>query len=61
MDFEVGDKVQFCGCSSTRIEQWEKHAWIVKSSDVKAVVRGVDADALRLVFTKGLIAFAADS
>ena len=61
MDFEVGDKIQFCGCASTRIEQKGRNAWIVKSSDVKAVLRGVDADELHLDFTQGLIAFAADS
>ena len=60
MDFEVGDKIQFCGCASTRIEQRGRNAWIVKSSDVKAVLSGVDADELELDFTKGLIAFAAD-
>ena len=61
MDFEVGDKIQFCGCASTRIEQKGRNAWIVKSNDLKAVLRGVDADELHLDFTQGLIAFAADS
>ena len=61
MDFEVGDKIQFCGCASTRIEQKGRNSWIVKSNDVKAVLRGVDADGLELDFTQGLIAFAADS
>ncbi|ABB25321.1 hypothetical protein Syncc9902_0349 [Synechococcus sp. CC9902] len=61
MDFEVGDKIQFCGCASTRIEQKGRNALIVKSNDVKAVLRGVDADELHLDFTQGLIAFAADS
>ena len=61
MDFEVGDKIQFCGCASIRIEQKGRNAWIVKSNDVKAVLRGVDADGLELDFTQGLIAFAADS
>ena len=61
MDFEVGDKIQFCGCASIRIEQKGRNAWIVKSNDVKAVLRGVDADELHLDFTQGLIAFAADS
>ena len=61
MDFEVGDKIQFCGCAYTRIEQKGINAWIVKSNDVKAVLRGVDADELHLDFTQGLIAFAADS
>ena len=40
------------------IEQRGRNAWIVKSSDVKAVLSGVDADELELDFTKGLIAFA---
>ena len=61
MDFEVGDRIQFCGCASIRIEQKGRNAWIVKSNDVKAVLRGVDADGLELDFTQGLIAFAADS
>ena len=61
MDFEVVDEIQFCGCASTRIEQRGNNAWIVKSSDVKAVLRGVDADDLELDFTKRLITFAADS
>ena len=61
MDFEVGDKIQFCGCASTCIEQKGRNAWIVKSNDVKAVLRGVDPDELHLDFTQGLIAFAADS
>ena len=61
MDFEVGDRIQFCGCASIRIEQKGRNAWIVKSNDVKAVLRGVDADELHLDFTQGLIAFAADS
>ena len=61
MDFEVGDKIQFCGFASTRIEQKGRNAWIVKSNDVKAVLSGVDADELHLDFTQGLIAFAADS
>ena len=61
MDFEVGDKIQFCGCASTRIEQKGRNAWIVKSNDEKAVLRGVDADELHIDFTQGLIAFAADS
>ena len=61
MDFEEGDKIQFCGCASTRIEQRGRNAWIVKSKDVKAVLRGVDADGFELDFTQGLIAFAADS
>ena len=57
----MGDSIQFCGCVSIRIEQKVRNAWIVKSNDVKAVLRGVDADELHLDFTQGLIAFAADS
>ena len=40
MDFEVGDSIQFCGCVSIRIEQKGRNAWIVKSNDVKADLRG---------------------
>ena len=40
MDFEAVDQIQFCKCVSTRIEQKGKCAWIVKSSDLKAVLRG---------------------
>ena len=61
MDFEVGDRIQFCGCASIRIEQKGRNAWIVKSNDAKAVLRGIDADGFELDFTQGLIAFAADS
>ena len=46
MDFEVGETITFCGCRGTRIEQRGKNAWIVKGDDVKAVVKGVDANDL---------------
>jgi len=55
MDFEAGDTITFCGCASTRIEQRGKNAWIVKGDDVKAVVKGVDADDLDIDFTKAVI------
>ena len=60
MDFEVGDTITFCGCSSTRIEQRGKNAWIVKGDDVKAVVKGVDANDLDIDFTKAVITMSAD-
>ena len=60
MDFEAGDTITFCGCASTRIEQRGKNAWIVKGDDVKAVVRGVDADALDIDFPNAVITMAAD-
>ena len=40
IDFEVGDAIIFCGCSSTLIEQRGKNAWIVKNDDVSAVLKG---------------------
>ena len=55
MDFEADDTITFCGCASTRIEQRGKNAWIVKGDDVKAVVKGVDADDLDIDFTKAVI------
>ena len=55
MDFEAIDTITFCGCASTRIEQRGKNAWIVKGDDVKAVVKGVDADDLDIDFTKAVI------
>ena len=60
MDFEVGDTITFCGCRSTRIEQRGKNAWIVKGDDVKAVVKGVDANDLDIDFTKAVITMSAD-
>ena len=60
MDFEVGDTITFCGCRSTRIEQRGKNAWIVKGDDVKAVVKGVNANDLDIDFTKAVITMSAD-
>ena len=60
MDFEVVDTITFCGCKSTRIEQRGKNAWIVKGDDVKAVVKGVDANDLDIDFTKAVITMNAD-
>ena len=61
MDFEAGDTITFCGCAFTRIEQRGKNAWIVKGDDVKAVVKGVDANDLDIDFTKAVITMSADS
>ena len=60
MDFEAGDTITFCGCAFTRIEQRGKNAWIVKGDDVKAVVKGVDANDLDIDFTKAVITMSAD-
>ena len=61
MDFEVGDTIAFCGCQSTRIEQRGRNAWIVKGDDVKAVVKGFDADLLDLDYDNGVITAIIDS
>merc|ERR1712196_248434 len=50
MDMQIGDKIEFCGCASTVIEMKGDDAWIKKGDDVKAVVKGVDADLLSLDF-----------
>ena len=55
MDFEADDTITFCGCASTRIEQRGKNAWIVKGDDVKAVLKGVDADHLDIDFENAVI------
>ena len=60
MDFEAGDTITFCGCASTRIEQRGKNAWIVKGDDVKAVLKGVDADDLSIDFSNAVITAIAD-
>ena len=47
MDLQPEDKITFCGCASTRIEQFGKkrqHARIVKGDDIKAIVQGVKAE-----------------
>ena len=58
MDFEVGDTITFCGCASTRIEQFGKkgqHARIVKGDDIKAIVKGVKAEDLNIDFENAVI------
>ena len=55
MDFSAGDKITFCGCRSTRIEQRGEDAWIVKDTDVKAVVKGVNSLDLEIDFGESRI------
>ena len=58
MDFEVGDTITFCGCASTRIEQFGKkgqHARIVKGDDIKAIVENVKAEDLNIDFENAVI------
>ncbi|QNI98515.1 hypothetical protein [Synechococcus sp. RS9902] len=55
MDFEVGDRIQFCGCANTRKEQRGKNVWIIKGDDVKAVIKGVDADDIEVDYTGRMI------
>ena len=60
MDFEYGDTIEFCGCASTVIEMKGNDAWITKGEDVKAVVKGVDADLLTLDFAAREITMVSD-
>ena len=60
MDFEYGDTIEFCGCASTVIEMRGNDAWIMKGEDVKAVVKGVDADSLNLDFVNRVITMVSD-
>ena len=60
MDFELGDTIEFCGCASTVIEMKGNDAWIMKGEDVKAVVKGVDADLLTLDFAAREITMVSD-
>ena len=55
MDFEAADRIDFCGCRITRKEQRGRDTWILKGEDVKAVVKGVDADELELNYTAKMI------
>ena len=60
MDFEVGDTITFCGCPGTRAEQRGKDVWIVKGDDVKAVVKGVDANDLDIDYENAVITLVPD-
>ena len=60
MDFEVGDKIEFCGCLSAKLEQRGKNVWLIKADDVKAVIKGVDVDDLDIDYGGRVVTFAAD-
>jgi Ca2+-binding RTX toxin-like protein len=60
MDFEAVDKIKFCGCVNTVLEQRGDDVWVVKGSDVKAVIKNFDAADLSIDFGTGLITVAAD-
>ena len=60
MDFEVGDKIEFCGCASATLEQRGKNVWLTKGDDVKAVVKGVDVEDLDIDYGNKVVTFAAD-
>ena len=60
MDFEVGDKIKFCGCASAKLEQRGKNVWLIKGDDVKAVIKGVDAEDLEINYSDKLVMFASD-
>ena len=60
MDFEVGDKIEFCGCLSAELEQRGKNVWLIKGDDVKAVIKGVDVDDLDIDYSGRIVTFAAD-
>ena len=58
LDFEAGDTITFCGCASTRIEQFGRkgqHARIVKGDDIKAIVNNVKAEDLNIDFENAVI------
>ena len=61
MDMQIGDKIEFCGCTSTVIESEGNDAWIRNGSDVYAVVKGVDKDLLKLDFANREITMISDS
>ena len=60
MDFEIGDKIEFCGCASATLEQRGKNVWLTKGDDVKAVVKGVDVEDLEIDYGNKIITFVAD-
>ena len=60
MDLEAVDTITFCGCPGTRAEQRGKDVWIVKGDDVKAVVKGVDANDLDIDYENAVITLVPD-
>ena len=60
MDFEIGDKIEFCGCLSAELEQRGKNVWLTKGLDVKAVIKGVNVDELDIDYDNKVVTFASD-
>ena len=61
MDLEIGETITFCGCPATQIEQRGKNAWIIKGSDVKAIVADANATDFVLDFSNGIITMVTDT
>jgi Ca2+-binding RTX toxin-like protein len=41
MDFEKGiDKIEYCGCAGTYIEARDNDAYLIKDSQIKAIIMG---------------------
>ena len=60
MDFEPGDRIEFCGCASTQLVQEGKNVKIIKGDDIKAVVRGVKTSELEMDFANREITLITD-
>ena len=60
MDMEVGETIEFCGCSSTEIEQVGKHVKIFKGDDIKAIVRNANVDHFDMNFQSRVITMIAE-
>ena len=60
MDFEAGDRIEFCGCASADLVQRGKNVWLIKGDDVKAVIKGVSEEDLDIDYGNKVITFVAD-
>ena len=60
MDFEAVDTITFCGCGGTQKEQRGRNVWIVLGDDVKAVIKGVDAEEVDIDYSNAVITLTAD-
>ena len=49
-----------CGCASTVIEMKGDDAWIMKGDDIKAVLKGVNAELLNMDFAAREITMVSD-
>ena len=54
------DQITFCGCPATKLDSYSGDTYISKGFDLKAIVKGVEADELmitgnKIVGTEGLI------